>query len=114
MGNFFKSEIVRKELEEINQLQKRLQKVFLSMGSLTHEERVEFISLVKILIEKQEIMYFRMKLSDDEESQEMIDHIKQSAIALGISPTKTLEQMFKEMKESINRMLKGLDVSGDP
>lgn len=114
MSKFFSSEVVRKELEEIHFLQNRLQQVFLSASLFSKEEKVEFISLLKILVEKQEIMYFRMKLSDDEETQDLIEQIRQSAIALGISPKMTLDTMFKQMKESINLMEKRLDVSDDP
>jgi len=114
MSNFFSSEVVLKELKEIHFLQNRLQKIFLSSSSFSHEEKVEFISLLKILVEKQEIMYFRMKLSNDEETQDLIEQIRQNAIALGISPKITLDAMFKQMKESINLMGKKLDVGDDP
>ncbi len=114
MSKFFSSEIVRKELEEIHSLQSRLQKIFLTSATFSQDEKIEFISLLRILVEKQEIMYFRMKLSDDEESQNLIEQIRQSAIALGISPKMTLDTMFKQMKESIDLMEKRLDVSNDP
>lgn len=109
MSRFFESEIVRKEMKDLYELQERLQRIFISLPMLSAEEKVEFLSLVKLLIEKQEIMYYRMKLSDDSESQEMIEHIRQSAISLGISPTKTLDVMFKEMKVSVDTILEKIN-----
>lgn len=114
MTKFFDSDIVRKEFKEMFDLQERLQKVFFKLPMLSHEEKVEFISLVKILVEKQEIMYFRMKLSDDPDSQEMIEQIRRSAISLGISPDRTVDQMFKDMKQSIDTLMKTLDMRADP
>jgi|694.fasta_scaffold52663_11 hypothetical protein len=109
MSKFFESEIVRKEFEEIYQLQKRLQQVFISLPSLTIEEKQEFIKLMLLLVDKQEIMYFRMKLSNDPESIEMIEKIKESAFLMGLSPTMSLDELFPKMRKTLEKLEKTLD-----
>lgn len=113
MSSFFDSEIVLASLTGIHTIQKILQKKFFMIPSLSHEERVEFILLLETLVEKQEIMYFRMKLSDDEESKKMISEIKKSAIILGVSPETSLEELFDQMKKTVLNLRKSLDMESE-
>jgi predicted site-specific integrase-resolvase len=113
MSEFFESDIVRKELDDIYQLQKRLQKVFLTIPSLSSEEKREFLKLTLILIDKQEIMYFRMKLSEDPKSKEMLDEMKKSAIILGISEDVSLDELFGEMRKTMKSLSDKLDKEDD-
>ena len=65
MSNFFDSEIVREELNEINELQQEVYGKILNVMNLTPEEQVEHIDKLKLLLEKQKVMYTRLSLSDD-------------------------------------------------
>jgi hypothetical protein len=112
MSKFFDSEIVRNELDEIYQLQKRLQQVFITLPRLSLDEQQEFVRLMLLLVDKQEIMYFRMKLSDDPDSIEMIERIKESALLMGLSPRTSLDQLFSDMRKTLENLGKKLDREG--
>ena len=57
MGDFFKSEIVREELTEINALQEELYSDMASFNVLDRDDRMEHIEKLTTLLEKQRLMY---------------------------------------------------------
>ena len=88
MNNFFDSEIVREELEEINELQKNLYGNIMLFPDMDRSEKVEHIELLTELLEKQMVMYTRLSLSDDPEAIRMKKHLQQSIPLMGF-PTGT-------------------------
>ena len=68
MSEFFESEIVRQELEEINELQKSIYGSLFSFHTLSREDQLEHVDMLIDLLEKQRIMYTRLSLSDDPEA----------------------------------------------
>ena len=66
MSDFFESEIVREELQEINELQEEIYGKMMNLSQLsTSEDRKEHVEKLTTLLEKQRLMYTRLSLSDD-------------------------------------------------
>ena len=59
MSEFFDSEVVQEELQDITDLQKELYGSMLSFGDLPEEDKKDHIELLIELLEKQRIMYTR-------------------------------------------------------
>ena len=56
MSNFFESEIIQGELEEINELQKILYGNVMQFPTMEYDERMDHIDLLTELLEKQKVM----------------------------------------------------------
>ena len=66
MSNFFDSDIVREELQEINELQMSIYKNAMKFGTFSREDKVDHIERLTELLERQKVMYTRISLSDDQ------------------------------------------------
>ena len=78
MSDFFDSEIIKKELKEINDLQRLVYYKAASFGVLNREDKLEHIEMLSELLEKQRVMYNRMSLSDDPKAIEMKNQLLKS------------------------------------
>ena len=63
MSEFFKSDIIQDELEEINNLQEQIYGSILTFGTMSNETKMEHVEKLQTLLEKQRIMYTRLSLS---------------------------------------------------
>lgn len=64
MSDFFRSEFVQEGLKDI-QVASRTAERFMRFSFLNEEEQENQLTLLERLLEKQYLMYLRMKLSDD-------------------------------------------------
>ena len=78
MSNFFDSDIVREELQEINELQLSIYKNAMKFGTFSREDKVEHIEKLTELLERQRVMYTRISLSDDKEAIDLKKHLQKS------------------------------------
>ena len=62
MSSFFDSEIIKEELEEINELQQEVYGDAFNLMRMSSAERVEHVENLETLLEKQKIMYTRCLL----------------------------------------------------
>ena len=83
MSNFFESDQVKNEMDEITCLQKELYDVILKFPMMSSEAKVEHIDTVMELLERQQIMWTRLSLSEDPQSKKMKDYILSNAKELG-------------------------------
>lgn len=114
MSEFFKSDFVRKGMQDIEDLQVDLQRGFMRFPSLNEEEQQEQLELLETLLEKQQLMYTRMKLSDDPKAHQIVEDMKNSLTLLGMPPGASVEQVFTNMKETLRKVRDGeLDASED-
>lgn len=109
MSNFFDSEIIQNELEEINELQQVIYKNILSFGTMGQQEKTEHIEKLSLLLEKQKIMYARLSLADDEEAQEMKQGLQDSLKLMGFPPETNMTQVFEQMTRTVEYLKKYLD-----
>ena len=110
MGEFFKSEIVREELEEINELQTELYSNMVNMTQLANlEDKQEHIEKLTRLLEKQRLMYTRVSLSDDPEAKAMKKQLEQSVTMLGFPEGTDISVLFDGMKNTIQSLKNRID-----
>ena len=109
MSNFFDSEIVREELNEINELQQEVYGKILNVMNLTPEEQVEHIDKLKLLLEKQKLMYTRLSLSDDPAALKLKNQIEQSVVVMGFPQGTDINVLFDNMDKTINNLKKHVD-----
>ena len=107
--SFFKSDIVQKEMEDIDRLQNEVYDSTFLFSSMTKYDRIKHVELMEKLLQKQETLYSRLTLSDDPKAKEMKDSIIDAAISMGfpedINPLdifKNMSKIIENMKNSIN------------
>ena len=105
-SEFFKSELVRGEIQEMMELQQLLMKYAISFPVLSKEKKDEYLVILERLLEMQEIMYNRMKLSDDEDARAVIENMKQGVLLMGVDKDLTVPEMFKQLRDRIDIMVK--------
>ena len=112
-SEFFDSEMVQESLEDIKELQDLITQGILdtAFASVTgHEEdEAEQLDLIEELLEKQKLMYFRCKISDDEDALLVAENMRESLRQMGMPRGATVEQMFDNLKGSIRKLRETLD-----
>ena len=109
MSEFFDSEIIRKELKEINDLQRLVYYKAASFGVLSREDKLEHIEMLSELLEKQRVMYTRMSLSDDPEAVKMKNELLKSVELMGFPNGTDVSILFNGMSQTIDSLKQQLD-----
>ena len=109
MTDFFESDIVREEMETINEMQEDIYSKVFDFPNLPLDEQVDHLDSLMELLEKQQILYTRMKLSDDPRAKEMADNVRKSAIVMGFPKDVDCNLLFANMKTTLERVRKGID-----
>ena len=112
MSDFFKSEMVRGDLQEMMELQQMCFKYAMSFPVLDNNRRMEYLEVLMSLLEKQEIMYARMQLSDDQEAKTVVENMRNAVVMLGGDPNLTVKDMFLDLRNKVNAMMKNLSGEG--
>ena len=109
MSEFFKSDIIQEELEEINNLQEEIYGSIMTFGGMSSETKKEHVEKLQTLLEKQRIMYTRLSLSDDPQAVEMKENLRKSVALMGFSPDTDMQVLFDSMNETIESLKNYLD-----
>ena len=109
MSYFFESEIIQKELEEINYLQEKIYGSLLSFSAMSREEKLEHVQILTDLLEKQQVMYTRLSLSDDPKAVEMKENLRKSVALMGFPPETDMIMLFDSMNATIEALKKYID-----
>jgi hypothetical protein len=109
MSSFFNSELIQKELKEINELQEFLYDSIFTFAIVSREEKIEHIDKMTELLEKQQIMYTRLSLSDDPEAIEIKENLRKSVVLMGFAEDTDMSVLFGNMKKTIEALKKYLD-----
>jgi|TARA_B100000035_G_scaffold291349_1_gene279154 hypothetical protein len=104
MSDFFKSDIIQEELNEINRLQEKIYGSLLAFSSMTREDKLEHIEILQNLLEKQQVMYTRLSLSDDPNAIEMKENLRKSVAMMGFPPETDMQNLFNSMKATIQSL----------
>lgn len=107
--SFFESEVVRAEMAEISELQEEIYKNVFSFFKMSREERIKHIDLLQKLLQKQQILYTRLSLSDDPEAKEMKNRVIDSAVMMGLPEGTDINVIFKNMDSLIALMKERID-----
>ena len=104
MSEFFESDIIKEELNEINKLQEKIYASMLTFGSMSREEKLEHIDLLTHLLEKQQVMYTRLSLSDDPQAVEMKENLRKSVSLMGLPADTNMQSLFNSMSATIKSL----------
>jgi hypothetical protein len=108
---FFDSEVVRAEMTEITELQEEVYSSVFKFHSMKKEEKIKHVELLQRLLEKQQVLYTRLSLSDDPEAKDMKVRIMESARMMGLPPNVDMSVIFNNMNKIIESMKKQIDKS---
>ena len=98
--SFLKSEIVQGEVRNINKLQNKIAKGIYKFPKMTREEKFDHIDLLYELLDKQQILYTRLSLSDDPDAFEIKKNIEKYSQMLGFIG-EDMRAVFRTMKDSL-------------
>ncbi len=107
--NFFDSDVVRAEMVEIQELQEEVYTTVFKFPTMPKEDQQHHIEVLEKLLEKQQIMYTRLSLSDDPSAKKMKEEILKSATMMGLPSDVDVNWLFKNMTEMIGVMKQHLD-----
>ena len=110
--SFFDSEVVRAEMAEISDLQEDIYKNVFEFPRMTKEEKLFHVALLEKLLNKQQILYTRLKLSDDPEAVKMKERIQESARMMGLPPHVDMNVIFNNMTQLLETMKERIDNTG--
>lgn len=109
--SFFQSEFVQKEMKEISELQEEIYSKVFEFASMDTSDKLQHINMLEQLLNKQQVLYTRMSLSDDIEAKKMRDSIISSARQLGFPPDVDLGYVFSNMSNIVENMKKSINES---
>ena len=109
MSDFFDSDIVREELQEINELQMSIYKNAMKFGTFSREDKVDHIERLTELLERQKVMYTRISLSDDPEAIDLKNHLQKSVELMGFPEGTDMSLLFTGMSNTIENLKKSID-----
>jgi hypothetical protein len=114
MSDFFDSDIVQEEAKEMERLQMKAMELTLSAPMKgTKEDQLEYINVVRSLVEKQQVFYMRLKLSDDPRAVEMCEQIEEGAKMLyGWWETENVMTLMRNMLDKLEEFEREIEAEG--
>jgi hypothetical protein len=106
--SFFDSEIVQQELDDIYKMQLQMGREISRFPSMSKEEKSEHMEILSTLLEKQQLLYTRLSLSDDPKAIKMKNQIQESSKLLGFGNA-DIHSIFRSMKMTIKNLKAGVD-----
>jgi|DEB0MinimDraft_10_1074344.scaffolds.fasta_scaffold54732_3 hypothetical protein len=107
---FFDSEIVRKEILDIQDLQDEVMEGSIHLFSMPMNEKIQHIKKLKELLTKQQTYYTRLSLSDDDGAKDQKKYLEDSARDLGIlSDGENLMTSLQTMQETLDKIIEELE-----
>lgn len=110
--SFFNSEFVRAEMVEISDLQEEIYNNVFKFPSMSKGEKIEHVNLLQKLLDKQQILYARICLSDDKEAIQMKERIVESARMMGLPSNVDMKVVFANMSKMLEVMREQIDKTG--
>jgi hypothetical protein len=112
MSDFFKSELVRGDIQEMAELQRFCFQSMVAFPVLSPTKKMEYFEVMEQLIEKQKIFYNRLCLSDDPEATEMAENMRQAVVMLGATPDDNINIMYDDLLDKVTKMKQELEAQG--
>jgi hypothetical protein len=109
--SFFESEVVRAEMAEISELQEEVYTNVFEFARMSNNEKINHVNLLQRLLQKQQVLYTRLSLSDDPEAKEMKERIMESAVLMGLPEKTDMNVIFSNMDRLIDVMRQQIDES---
>jgi|TARA_R110002020_G_scaffold153738_1_gene333190 hypothetical protein len=109
--SFFNSDLVKKEMEEITELQEKIYDSVFKFPTMNNKEKLEHIEILEKLLNKQQILYTRLSLSDDPQAKSMRDMLIKEAKMIGFPDDVDIRYVFSNMCTMIEAMKKTIQES---
>ena len=103
--NFFQSEVVQKELTQMQDIYMDINRMGLMLNVTQKREQLE--KMLRLL-ELQQTMYMRVTLSDDPEAKKLVDQVKNAAAMLGMPKDEVGPQFYDKLKDNVYKMIDSL------
>ena len=110
--SFFNSEVVRAEMAEISELQEEIYTNVFKFPTMSIEDKRYHIEILERLVDKQQVLYTRLSLSDDPEAKEMKERIVESAMMMGLPKGTDMNMVFNNMSQMLEVMKNQIDKTG--
>ncbi|MDJ0718503.1 MAG: DUF1825 family protein [Prochloraceae cyanobacterium] len=105
---FFESEVVQQEAKKLFEDYQSLTQIGTEYGKFDREGKKIFIDRMEELMERYKIFMKRFELSEDFMAQMTVQQLKTQLGQFGITP----EQMFEQMRVTLERMKSELEKQG--
>ena len=102
---FFESEVVRNELNRMQDLYLEINKMGLM---LTAPQKKEQLDKMIELINLQQTMYMRVTLSDDPEARKMVEQVRNAATMPGMNPNDANHTFYDTLRDNVQEMINQL------
>ena len=102
---FFESDVVRNELNRMQDLYLEINKMGLM---LTTPQKKEQLAKMIELINLQQTMYMRVTLSDDPDAKQMVEQVKNAATMLGMNPSDVNHTFYDTLRDNVEEMINQL------
>ena len=109
MSNFFQSELVRGDIQEMAALQEFCFRSVTNLALLDKERKLQYFEALRKLLEKQKIFHARLMLSDDPEAKQVAANMKQAVVMLGGDPNLDVRAMFDDLLKKIDAFEEAVD-----
>ena len=103
--NFFQSEVVQKELTQMQDIYMDINRMGLMLNM---KQKREQLDKMMRLIELQQTMYMRVTLSDDPDAKQMVEQVKNAATMLGMNPSDVNHTFYDTLRDNVQEMIKQL------
>ena len=107
--SFFDSEVVRAEMTEISEMQEEIYHNVFRFFKMSKEDKIKHVDLLQKLLNKQQVLYTRLSLSDDPEAKAMKQKISESAAMMGLDENVDMNVIFGNMSKLIDVMREQID-----
>ena len=108
-SNFFQSELVRGDIQEMAALQEFCFRSVTNLALLDKERKMQYFEALRKLLEKQKIFHARLQLSDDPEAKQVAANMKQAVVMLGGDPNLDVRDMFDDLLRKIDNFEQVVD-----
>ena len=102
---FFQSEVVQKELHDMQELYMDINRMGLMLSA---DQKKEQLDKTMRLIELQQTMYMRVTLSEDPDAKKLVEQVRNAASMLGMPPEEVGPQFYEKLKDNVRKMIEEL------
>ena len=96
-------------MAEISELQEEIYTNVFKFPTMSLEDKRYHIEILERLVDKQQVLYTRLSLSDDPEAKKMKEQILEGATSMGLPSNIDMNVFFKNMNEMVEIMKKQID-----
>ena len=102
---FFQSEVVQKELTQMQDLYMEINKMGLMLN--VSQKKEQLVKMLR-LIELQQTMYMRVTLSEDPDARKMVEQVQNAARMVGLSPNDINHTFYDKLRDNVQKMIEEL------